>query len=262
MSDENQVVDQPNAAEVEAAQFGWVPKEDFKGNPDEWRDADTFLKRGQEINGFLRKDLEKIKGKNLTLESELAEIKSTMEEFRKYHNETEARAYQRALADLKKQKVEAIEQGDGQRVIEIDDTIEQIKEAQATPKTPPKQTASYDKDYFDWAKQNTWYVTDPELKAIAELIGQEVSARNPEKKGKAFLDEVTALVKESAPEKFQNPARSMGTVDSSSDGRSPSTRKKKGYNDLPAEAKAACDKFVKQKLMTQEDYVKEFFLNE
>lgn len=259
MSEENQVVDQPTAAEAEASQFGWVPQSEFKGNPDDWRDAETFLKRGQEINGFLRKDLEKIKGKNLSLESELAEIKSTMEEFRKYHNETEARAYQRALADLKKQKVEAIEQGDGQRVIEIDDTIEQIKEAQAAPKEKPKaQTANYDKDYFDWAKQNTWYVTDPELKAIAELIGQEVAARSPEKKGKAFLDEVTALVKESAPEKFQNPARSLGVVDSSSDGRSPSTRKKKGYNDLPAEAKAACDKFVKQKLMTAEQYVAEY----
>ena len=33
---------------------------------------------------------------------------------------------------------------------------------------------------------------------------------------------------------------------------------KKSYESLPAEAKAACDKFVKQGLMTREEYVKEF----
>lgn len=137
--------------------------------------------------------------------------------------------------------------------------MEQLKEAQKTPaKETPKPNANYDKEFFEWAKQNTWYVTDPELKAVAELIGQEILASNPEKKGKVFLDEVTQKVKESFPEKFQNPARSFGSVDSSSDGRSPSVRKKKGYNDLPAEAKAACDRFVKQKLMTQEQYVAEY----
>jgi hypothetical protein len=50
----------------------------------------------------------------------------------------------------------------------------------------------------------------------------------------------------------------VGSVDSSSDGRVPTGKKKKGYNDLPAEAKAACDKFVKQKLMTVEQYVNEY----
>ena len=33
---------------------------------------------------------------------------------------------------------------------------------------------------------------------------------------------------------------------------------KKSYENLPSEAKAACDKFVKQGLMTREEYVKEF----
>jgi hypothetical protein len=264
MTDETNVQPELNLAEAEAAQFGWVPEGEYKGNPEDWKDAETFLKRGKEINGFLRKDLEKIKHKNQTLESELSEIRETMEEFRKYHNETEARAYKRALDDLKKQKVEAIEQGDGARVIEIDDTIESIKEAQAkpTPKAEKKTDTSYDKDYFEWAKVNTWYVTNPEAKAIAELYGAEINAKFPEKKGKEFLEEVTNLVKESHPEFFTNPARNVGMVGSSSDGRSPSgNNKKKGYNDLPAEAKAACDKFVKQKLMTADQYVAEYQWN-
>ena len=33
---------------------------------------------------------------------------------------------------------------------------------------------------------------------------------------------------------------------------------KKSYNNLPSDAKSACDKFVKQGLMTKEQYVAEY----
>lgn len=259
MSEDN-VTPVVNQSEIEARSFGWVPQDEYKGNQEDWKDADTFLRRGKEINGFLRKDMEKVNAKLSQRDAELAEIRETVEEFRKYHNETEARAYKKALDDLKKQKVEAIEQGDGVRVVEIDDEIDKYKEAQK-PIDKPKPKAdsnNYDAEYVEWATSNTWYVTSPELKQLAELFGQEITAKSPEKKGKAFLDEVTQKVKEAAPEFFENPARRNGVVSTSSDGRNPGTKTKKSYNDLPAEAKAACDKFVKQKLMTQEQYVSEY----
>lgn len=259
MSDELDNAPEVNQAEVEAKQFGWMPLEEYKGNPDEWKDAETFLRRGKEINGFLRKDLEKIKEDNRKKEAELAEIRATMEEFRKYHNDTEARAYKRAVEELKAEKIEAIERGDGVRVVEIDDQIDQIKEAQQTkPEAKKDPVPGYDADYVSWAKSNLWFSTDAELQSLALLIGQEINATEPNIKGRAFYDEVSKRVKEAVPEKFENPARNSSNVASSSDGRSPSTKKKKGYSDLPAEAKAACDKFVKQKLMTQEQYVSEY----
>lgn len=256
------------AVETEARQFGWVPKEDFKGNEDDWKDAETFVKRGKEINGFLRNDLEKIKGLVKTEReahaAEIKEIQSTIEEFKKYHNETETRAYKRALDDLKNQKAVAIEQGDGSLVVDIDEQIQNIKEAQRsneTSKTLKKEVPvnnGVHPLFNTWVKENLWYKADAELKALADIIADEVGSANPELQGMPFYEEVTKLVKEAQPEKFQNPARKNSSVSSSSDGRSPSTNKKKGYNDLPTEAKAACDKFVKQKLMTQEQYVAEY----
>jgi hypothetical protein len=262
MSDvDNDVVD----IEVEAKQFGWVPQEDFKGNPDDWRDAETFVKRGKEINGFLRNDLEKIKAQSkaekAAHEAELAEIRSTIAEFQKYHNETEARAYKRALEDLKTQKAEAIERGEGALVVDIDEQIATIKEAQTAKKEPepavekPQGPAPA---FLAWVKENLWYKTDPELQALANIIADEVGLENPGLKDEPFLEEITKRVKEAQPDKFSNPARRSASVSSSSDGRSPSTKTKKSYNDLPADAKAACDKFVKQKLMTQEQYVSEY----
>lgn len=203
--------------------------------------------------------MQKIREENQRKDAELAEIRATVDEFRKYHKETEARAYQRALADLKQEKVKAIEAGDGEKVVEIDEQIAQVKEAQKTPEVKPKETqTSTDSDYRKWALENTWYALDADLRHIAELFGEEVKASNPGLSGRAFLDEVTAKVKEAAPEKFENPNRKNASVSSSSDGRSPTTRTKKGYNDLPAEAKVACDKFVKQKLMTQDEYLAEY----
>lgn len=63
MSEENKAVEpeQQEGNEVlekEARVFGWVPKEDFRGSEDDWVDADTFVKRGKEINPILRKNNE------------------------------------------------------------------------------------------------------------------------------------------------------------------------------------------------------------
>lgn len=247
--------------EAEAREFGWVPKEEFKGNPEDWRDADTFLSRGREINGFLRRDLEKITSNYKRTKAELDEVRQTMEEFRKYHNETEARAYKRAIEELKREKIEAVNSGDGEKVVAIEEQIETLKEAQQKPatKTTTSTTPAPNTAYISWAKANLWYETDAELRAYADLVADEVKAENPGIQGREFLDAVTAKVKEEMPEKFSNPARSSSAVSSSAEGRAPAPRtNKKSYENLPPEAKAACDRFVKQKLMTREQYVSEY----
>lgn len=277
MSEEtvNEVVEQestgPSEAEVKASRLGWVPKDEFKGNPDTWRDAEEFLQRGEEIHGYLKKDLEKLQTTLTQKDREIDEIRRTMAEFQKFHNETEARAYTRAIEQLKQAKVTAIEQGDGAKVVELDDQISQLKEAQKKPAIEVKQEVDkVNQEYLDWLPNNRWYLEDRELQELAEGFGEAIKKRNPDLVGKAFLDEVTKKVKSVAPEKFENPNRSQTTVGTSSDNRVASSKKKKGYDDLPPDAKAACDRFVKtmvtnkqtgkvEPLMTREQYVKEFF---
>jgi len=190
----------------------------------------------------LKADLDKLHTTLSQKDKEIAEIRSTMEEFKKFHNETEARAYKRAIEELKGLKVAAIEQGDGARVVEIDDQIDLLKEAQVKPNGETKPP-DVNQDYIAWLPQNRWYIEDPDLNILAEGIGDAIKRKNPTLIGKEFLDEVTKRVKAAAPDKFENPARSSSTVGTSSDNRAASSKKKKGYNDLPPEAKAACDKF-------------------
>lgn len=255
------VSSQPNENEVKAQRLGWVPKDQYKGNPEQWRDADEFLKRGEEIHGYLKADLEKLHTTLTQKDREIAEIRQTMNEFRQFHNETEARAYKRAIEELKSLKVTAIEKGDGAKVVEIDDQIDKLKEAEKAPKQVQNVTPQQvNQDFNDWFPENRWYGSDQELTQLAEDIGEVVKKQNPSLVGKTFLDEVTKRVKKLAPEKFENPNRQQAAVSSSSDGRAPSgAKKKKSYENLPAEAKKACDKFVKTiPGYKVEDYLKDY----
>ena len=107
---------------AEAKRQGWVPEEEFNGPEGKWVDAETFVKKGKEINALLRKD-------NEFLKREVAEMKSTMVEFKKFHAETEKRAYERAMADLREQKKEAIAAGDGEKVLQVEDAMDELKVA-------------------------------------------------------------------------------------------------------------------------------------
>ena len=97
--EETQVSTAPEVDEdtlKEAKRQGWVPQEDYTGPEDKWVDAETFVKKGREINAILRKD-------NEFLKREVSEMKETMQEFKKFHVETEKRAYDRAMAYLREQ---------------------------------------------------------------------------------------------------------------------------------------------------------------
>ena len=244
------------AQEQEAKQLGWVPKEDFNGDPDQWRPADAYLKRGKEINGFLRKDLEKIRAAHAT---EIAELRGTLEEFKTFHNSSLADAKKKVIEELKAAKVEAIEQGDGARVVELDDQIEKVKEA-AKPVQQTQPEPKENKEYYSWLKDNQWYITKRNIFGdAAEEYGHLIHAENPNLKGIDFLNEVTERMKEGFPDLFENPARKDNKTSNSSDGRSPGGKTKKHtYENLPEEAKKACDRFTKQKLMTQEQYLSEY----
>jgi hypothetical protein len=235
----------------EAKRQGWVPQEEYTGPQDKWVDADTFVKKGKEINALLRKD-------NDFLKREVAEMKSTMMEFKKFHAETEKRAYERAMSDLREQKKEAISTGDGDKVLQIDDAIDELKQSRQTEKVahPVNQP---DATFIQWSEDNKWYTSDAQLKTEADMIGEVIKRQNPTLIGEAFLNEVTTRVKRMYPEKFTNANRSRPSPVEGTTAPKATGKGGKGFNDLPPEAKAACQKFEKNGLLTREQYLKEYF---
>jgi len=235
----------------EAKRQGWVPQEDYNGPEDKWVDADTFVKKGKEINALLRKD-------NDFLKREVAEMKSTMNDFKKFHAETEKRAYDRAMTDLRDQKKEAISTGDGDKVLQIDDAIDELKANKPDP-IAARPSNQPDPSFVQWNEENAWFGKDTELTNEANLIGEVIKRQNPTLIGSEFLDEVTKRVKKMYPEKFTNSNRARPSPVEGTTAPKANSKGGKGYNDLPPEAKQACQKFEKQGLITREAYLKEYF---
>jgi len=255
--------DQPEGTEVEVSEVdeetlaeakrqGWVPQSDYNGPEDRWVDADTFVKKGKEINALLRKD-------NEFLKREVSEMKTTMMEFKKFHADTEKRAYDRAMLDLRDQKKEAINTGDGDKVLQIDDAIDELKQARAIEKVEVRPSNQPDPTFVQWNEDNPWFGKDTELTEEANLIGEVIKRKQPTLIGEAFLDEVTKRVKKAYPEKFTNTNRARPSPVEGTTAPKSNQKGGKGYNDLPPEAKQACQKFEKQGLITREAYLKEYF---
>jgi organic radical activating enzyme len=193
------------------------------------------------------------------LEQELQTVRVAVDEFNKYHAQTEERAYAKALKELQEQKKQAISESNGEVVVEIDNAIDELKENKPAPaKKLPENDKKYQKLFEAWEADNQW-VHDKALQAAANGFADVVTAENVASPllGREFLDEVTKKVKEAFPERFTSPKERASAVEgATSTPRSNSA--KRGYADLPADAKAACDKYVKEKLLTREQYVNDY----
>ena len=243
---------------AEAERSGWVPKEKFRGDPAEWADAETFVKRGKEINPFLRKSNESLKKELNEAKAELTELKLTTKEFAAEFAKMKENAYKRAISELKAERREAIKEEDLARADELEERIDELKEEQkAVPAKKEEDTKAPAPDmtaYNEWKDENRWYRPDnEEAYDMAEVISLRLRKEDPSLVGRAFLDEVTRRVKKRLPEVFENKNREKSPHEGPT--ARGTTTGKRSYASLPADAKAACDKFVKAKLMTQEQYL-------
>lgn len=275
MTDEN-VTSNETSQEVlhEAESQGWVPKERYRGNERDWVDAETFVKRGREILPILKKNNENlVRDLNQTRE-QLKEFREAAEEFKKFQHESyerKAADYEAQIRAIKESRAQAISDGDGQKVNALDDALDtakdNLKEAKQAAKdvvsTPPAEAASsanLDPSLQTWLNSNTWFGADKRMTSIANGIGESLRLEFPMLKGEAFLEKLDEVLLEEFPNKFGKATkRAQGSpVESGSGRQSRSSSNAHSYDNLPSDAKVACDKFVRQKLMTREEYVQSY----
>lgn len=240
-------------ARMEAAQIGWVDLPDFKGNPDKWVDAETFLERGRTVMPILRKNNEKLQSelnalreKTVGLETALTSSQESMEALKKFYSED----VQRRVAEMKGELVgkikQAREDGDvtaeleaGEELQELRDTEREMKarseEAPAakTAKEPP----ALQPWFKAWQEKNPWYGTDEVRSSLAMGISRQLRKEGSELMNEAFLNEVASRV-----EKYLGgqQSRSADKVEGARNGSGGGAGR--SYSDLPADAKAACER--------------------
>ena len=282
MSEEKQVEQQEASTEQEVQQldpqtekearlFGWVPKEEFRGSDSDWVDAEVFVKRGKEINPILRKNNELLMKKLDEKAKEIDSIKESVEEFKKFQKESFERKsaeYEVQIAQLKTKKRDAIAAGDGDTVVDIDDQIDSLKEAQKeakaeaakkpepAPKTEAQVSVPDDPELQSWLGRNQWFGEDTEMTDMANGLGASVRKQFPHLTGRAFLDKLDDKIVEYFPQKVLGKKAKGSSVDSTGNVRGGTSSGKKSYDSLPEDAKQACDRFIKNGwIKSKQEYV-------
>jgi len=240
--------------EDKARKMGHVPKDKFKGDPDKWVDAKTFVERGENYIPILKSQIKR-------QQERMDQYQQTLKEFSEYHTKTAQREYERAYKDLKAQQLQAVANGDHDAFIEIDQQISDLTTeanetiAKAIPKVKdePEQPQVHP-DFLPWKDENPWYGKDAEMSEYADSISLYVQKKHPNASYGDVLDLIKERVKKEFPSKFINQKRSTAHAVETSQ---PAIRKGgKTFADLPKEARDAFARFQRDGVnMTKEQYV-------
>lgn len=180
--------DPEEAQEAEA--MGWIPPERAKKLPE----GKSFVgpKEFMERNPLYKqmKDLQFTVKELAAHNQRISEI-----EHKKAEKEFEAK-----LAELKEEKVRALDDADHARVVEIDEEI------RATEK-PVKEAE--DPVFTKWVDENKWYNDDAFLRVEATKVGEILYS--DKLYGKELLNAVKDHLKQAYPDKFENPNRNKAS---------------------------------------------------
>lgn len=196
---------------LEAESMGWIPPE-----------RATKLREGKKFiapKEFMERN---------PLYSKMKNLESTMESLNSHHQRVlendrkkAEKKYQEDITALKAEKIEAIKEGDGERVVQIEEAIE---------KTEKPQEES-DPVFDTWVKDNDWYEKDSFLSVEADMVAEKYLAKGL--RGRKLLDAMTTHIKSLHKDKFEPEKRERpAAVEGDTRGGNRSTKKSYTEKDL------------------------------
>lgn len=235
--------------EAEASKMGWVPQERFRGDPERWVDAKTFVDKGREVLPIVKAELRKTR-------EELADIKKAAAEWQRMSEadtERKVNEWKAKFDEAIRDKSAALTQGDGDKFVEAEARQKELEASRPQPKT--EEQPKVDPAFAEWRSENEWYGTDRKKTLKANLLGADLSADQPDGtpglRGRALYDAVVERLAE------EERASTGTTRQSAQRGGRPaaSTKGAKTYENLLPEYREACDRFVKSMGIKKEAYL-------
>jgi len=236
--------------EEKAMAQGWRPQDEWDGDPDDWIDAKTFVRNGEFMSRIQKQSQQLI-----SQSSEINELKSAIKKLGEHNKTIAEKEFNRAMAALRREKANALEERDHEAVMEIDDQIDELKSAkkelleddstssktEETPQVDPKIQAAFQ----SWVVDNDWYNKDDVMAAAADRIGIKYAQSNPHLDFKEVLNYVTVEITKKFPNEFKAPAsRGSGSVTESRGVGRTTGKKKYTQKDLSEEQLQFAKTFV------------------
>lgn len=247
--------------EARAREMGWRPQEEWNGPAENWKNAEDFVRIGENYMPVLKERLGKMEATISDLRAENAKVSGSLNKLAEWHRGTWQRQYARALQDIKAQKLQAVEEHDPVRYKELEEEEEALV-SEAGNQDPNK---IYDDgtvpEFHEFQQKNPWYGKDPEMSMYADGLQAVLVQHEGVSDDKTFFQEVERRVRLRFPEKFRNTNQALPPAVEAGGADDGSGSGKKGWGDLPPEAKAAyTDNFTD--IMERDQYAKEYWLQE
>lgn len=253
---------EPTEAETRARRMGWHPKDEYDASgrdPEKWVDADTFIARGESELPVLKdrfRKLERIADKQ---SKEITEGTKLLRDLVAQQKTQTDNAVKAAITKLTEERKTAASVGDVDRVEALSDEIAGKREELKAPAVEHKE-AKEDHvpppEVIEWAEKNPWFQTDRKMHDLAVAEYGDLLADKSLNETQR-LAKVKAEVVRRFPEKFTNTKRAEAPAVESGNGGGRRTIAK-GWNDLPADVRQIADRLVSTKVVTKEQYLKDY----
>ena len=234
---------QPDPIEALAGEVGWVPQDQWQGEPTEWRPAADFLKTGREITRSVSRKLR-------NMEDQLSRVTATSSQILT-DKIAERDAYWR------NQHRQAVEDGNhdlAERAVE-----ERVKlKAEAPAANGAAPLPSETADFME--RHKSWMGKDPLATMRAEELANQLAQRGvpiPEQ-----LVQVERAIRREFPEHFAQPGKAPAAVQTGQARNSGRGSGKKGFADMPPESQTMAKDYLERHGIPLEDFAKRYFENE
>ena len=249
---EAEVTTELSPVEQQALEQGWVPQDQWEGDPEQWRPAKEFVDRGE-----LYKSIH-------TTKRELKQTQAALTTMQRHHQMVFEKAYNKALADLRQERRLAMREQDFDRVEAVEDKIQELnterqqEAAQIAATQAVINAPTINPQFQSFLDKNPWYAEDTELRAEADALGAGYMSR-PDADRNKLLEHVEEKIKKLHPEKFGMQRKvaapsAVAAVDRT--GKKP-TKGVVSMSDVPEEMRSVIRNFVETTGMSEQDYIKE-----
>lgn len=158
-----------------ASKEGWVPKEQFKGDPSRWVDAKTYVERG-EVMRPLKDEIARLRREH---EAERAQMFKAMSDVQRIAKEDA----ERKIAEYEAGKKAAFEAGDYNRFNAFEKAQREIERTipQQVPVRDPSQDEEAMRAAEDFKQANEWFERDPQrTEAVRQYVAGELGRAQAE----------------------------------------------------------------------------------
>ena len=228
-----------------AQKLGWVPKDQFQGDPETWKPAEQFIIDGRDIQRETSRELKTVRAQLDTIARTSASI--VEQQVREKVDELSLR-YQKAVDD-----------GDPKKAFELAGEIQDLSTRVSTPQGPSPVAQ-------EWAGRNeTWFRKPGNELATARAIEVTNVLAKQGVTDEAYQPRIAEqTVRKEFPELFANQRNGKQPPGVNQPGSRTSgvSNRPKGFSDMPKAAQdIARDMADRKVIKSVEDYAKNYFAN-